>query len=140
MGVENLHGSKVTNPTTLAAKRYRLRFSVAMVAYTIVLLATITLAQRIEQNPVHTLIALLPVIPLVFVFVFIVQFINAIDELERQIHIESLALAAGATALAAVTYGFLEVAGFPHVSMWYTYLFVAGTWVVAQPLVRRRYK
>lgn len=138
--MDSLTGPKIVNPTTLAAKRYRLRFSIAMVVYAAVLFASITLVQRIAPNPIHTLIALLPIIPLVFVFVFVVQFINSIDELERQILVESLAVAAGATALAAVTYGFLEVAGFPNISIWYTYLFVMGAWLIAQPLVRRRYK
>ena len=132
--------NKFVNPLTLARRRYLIQFTIAMTAYVFILFWSIWMAKRFTENPVHTLIALAPLLPIVFLFASIVQYVNSIDELERQIQSESLALAAGITALLAVTYGFLEVAGFPRISAWFTYLVVMGAWILARPFVARRYK
>jgi hypothetical protein len=84
--------------------------------------------------------ALLPLIPIAFVFAAIVRYMGSIDELQRRIQIESLSLAAGITALLAITYGFLETVGLPHLSAWYTYAAVMVAWIIAQPFVARRYR
>ena len=43
-------------------------------------------------------------------------------------------------ALLAITYGFLETVGLPHLSAWFTYAAVMLAWIVAQPFVARRYR
>ena len=86
------------------------------------------------------LIALLPVIPTIFVFVAIVRFTMAMDELQRNIVVHSLALAGGATALLSVTYGLLEGQVLPRPSAWCTYAVFMVCWLVASKFVSRRYR
>ncbi|MDP9018487.1 MAG: hypothetical protein M3N19_09220 [Candidatus Eremiobacteraeota bacterium] len=139
-GMDEVTVANRPNPATAADRRYKIEFWTAMTAYVVVLFVSVWLVKRVPENPWHTIIALLPAIPIVFVFVAMVHYMAATDELERQIKFESLALAAGITALASVTYGFLELAGFPPLSAWFTYLTVMISWAIATPFVARKYK
>ncbi len=131
--------SKALNPTEVAKRQYRVRFWIAMAVY-VVTIWPITAAVRQAAGSWKIALALTPLIPIAAIFIFAVQMFQGIDELERQIHIEALAIAAGITAILSVTYGFLEVAGFPHISAWYTYSLVMIAWAIATPFVSRKYK
>ncbi len=131
--------AKPQNPTEAAKRQYKVRFTIAMIAY-VAIVIPVTAAANHAAGPWKIVLALTPLIPLVVVFVSAVQMIRGIDELERQIHIEALAIAAGVTALLAVTYGFLEVAHFPRPSAWFTYSTVLIAWLIATPFVSRKYK
>src|ERR1035441_10041673 len=98
------------------------------------LLATDELLRRI------TVVALFPMIPAVFVFASIVRYLLATDELLRRIAVVSLALAGGATALIAVTYGLLEGDGLPRPSAWWTYGVFMVSWIISSYFVRRRHQ
>jgi hypothetical protein len=129
-----------SNPTTIANRRYALEFTLSMLAYAVVLIISIKAINHGLPPALKLLFALLPVVPVAFVFAAIVRYMGSIDELQRRIHIESLALAAGITALLAITYGFLETVGLPRLSAWYMYAAVMIAWLVAQPFVARRYR
>jgi len=131
---------KSANPTDVARRRYFLELGGAIAAYGVVLVASLHILKQGVPDSWRAVVAVSPVVPLVFVFIAIVRFMLASDELQRQIQLESLALAAGATALLAVTYGFLEGVGFPHLSAWFTYLCVMAVWALSVPFVTRRYK
>jgi O-antigen/teichoic acid export membrane protein len=128
------------NPTAVAGRRYATEFSISMVAYAVVLIISITTIEHGLSPALKLVFALLPLIPIAFVFAAIVRYMSSIDELQRRIQIESLSLAAGITALLAITYGFLETVGLPHLSAWYTYAAVMVAWLIAQPFVARRYR
>ena len=61
-------------------------------------------------------LALSPVLPASAALLAFVRFFRAMDELEQRMHLEGLAFAFGASALATFAYGFLEGAGFPHLN------------------------
>jgi hypothetical protein len=130
---------KSANPTDVAKRQYKIRFWIAMIAY-LAVIYPITDAVGHTAGPWKIVLALTPLIPIAAIFVFAVQMIRGIDELERQIHIEALAVAAGVTALLSVTYGFLEVAHLPRPSAWFTYAIVMLSWALATPFVSRKYK
>ncbi len=111
-----------------------------MVAYAVVLIVSINAIEHALPPALKLVFALLPLIPIAFVFAAIVRYMSSIDELQRRIQIESLSLAAGITALLAITYGFLETVGLPHLSAWYAYAAVMVAWLIAQPFVARRYR
>ena len=48
-------------------------------------------------------------------------------------------IAAAVTGLSSATYGFLELAGLPHLSAWVTWIVVMGSWAVARSVVARHY-
>jgi len=131
---------KSANPTDVARRRYFLELGGAIAAYGVVLVASLHILKQGVPDSWRAVVAVSPVVPLVVVFIAIVRFMLASDELQRQIQLESLALAAGATALLAVTYGFLEGVGFPQLSAWFTYLCVMAVWALSVPFVTRRYK
>jgi hypothetical protein len=131
------------NPVRRAVRRYFVEFGISMAAY----MATIFFSRWLLRGPMRhadelsqIAVALLPVIPFALVFAAIVRIVLRTDELNRRIYIESLALAGGATALLAVTYGLIEGDRFPHPSAWWTYVTFMIVWLVASFFVRRRYQ
>ncbi|GAC1655377.1 MAG: hypothetical protein NVS9B12_06450 [Vulcanimicrobiaceae bacterium] len=121
-------------------KRYMYQLAGSMVAYAVLLVLSIDLLKTHSfSQPLLTLVALIPVPPLFFVMYAVVRFVNSIDELQRRIHLEALAFAAGATAMLAVTLAFLENAGFPRVSAFWAFASVDIFWALALPFVKRRY-
>lgn len=127
------------NPTDLAKRTYTIRFWIAMATY-VVTIVPISNAVANASGPWKVVLALTPLVPITAILVFAIQRFMGIDELERQIQIEALAIAAVVTALLAVTYGFLEIARLPHPSAWFTYGVVMCAWGVATPFVSRKYK
>ncbi len=127
------------NPTTAAKKRYTIEFGIAMLAYVGIMLATRSFWGNVT-GPMQFVVALTPLIPIAFVFAAIVRYVSGVDELQRRIMVESLALAGGATALIAVTYGFLEGNPLPRPSAWATYAVFMVAWIVAALILRRRYE
>lgn len=131
------------NPVTTAWRRYSIEFAVAMVGYVAVMLLRNRLLHgpmRNASEPAQLAVALLPIVPTAFVFAAIVKLVRDTDELLRRIAIESLALAGGATALLAVTYGLIEGERLPRLSAWWTYITFMVAWIIAWLFVRRRYQ
>jgi hypothetical protein len=129
--------TNTTNPITQARRRYLFEFGIFMTAYVAVCL--FWMFHGINGHE-RIAIALLAMIPIVFVFAAMVRYVLRTDEFDRKVTVESLALAGGATALIAATYGLLEAAGFSKQSAWWTYsVFMIG-WIVAKVIVLRRYK
>src|SRR5580692_9831432 len=115
---------KMINPVKRVARRYYIEFGVSMAAYVAVIFVRHWLLHGPMRHANHRwqiAIALLPVIPIIFVFAAIVRLVRGTDELYRRVCVDSLALAGGATALIAVTYGLIEGDYFPHLSAWWTY-------------------
>src|ERR1035438_128769 len=125
-----------SNPTSRAVQRYYWQFGLSMAAYLIVILPTRWMWHN-ANGRWQTVVALFPMIPAVFVFASIVRYLLATDELLRRIAVVSLALAGGATALIAVTYGLLEGDGLPRPSAWWTYGVFMVSWIISSYFVRR---
>lgn len=133
-------GMTTQNPTTLAKRRYVVRLIVSMAAYTVVLSATIAWLTHGAPTGLRIPIALLPVIPIAFVWYFIFRYLGETDEFERMAAFQAMAMAGGVTALAAVTYGFLESVGFPHLSAWWTWGVYMASWGLCRAVVARWYQ
>ena len=127
------------NPTTSAQRRYYWEFGISIVLYMAVLFASRALWRDVT-GPMEIFVALLPMIPIGLVFAAVLRWVLAADELQRQMLVESLAIAAGITALISVTYGFLEGSPLPRPSAWWTYLVVMISWLIASFFVRKRYE
>ncbi len=131
----------ISNPATKAIRTYYWHLGFSMIAYVMTIIASRDfLHTHPGDGPAYFAIALLPVLPVIFVFVAIVRFVVATDELQRRIIVNSLALAGGATALLAVTYGLIEGDDIPHPSAWWTYVVFMSSWVIASIFVRRHYR
>jgi hypothetical protein len=108
--------------------RYRLELFSALVAYTGVLVGSIWLAKPMEDGLLRTLVLVSPVIPLLLAVWAIARHFGRMDEFMRLRSLEGLAVAAGITAALSFTYGFLEGAGFPKLSMFWVWGVMGVSW------------
>ena len=91
-------------------------------------------------HPLQLAVALIPVLPVIGVFIAVLRLLLATDELQRRIYIESLAIAGGITALLAVSYGLIESPGVPNLSAWWTWTVFMLSFGISTFFVRRHYK
>jgi len=121
-------------------KRYAVEFSAALICYAVVLVGSIKLLGLYGETALRYPLALLPVLPAAAALLAFVRFFRAVDELEQRMHLEGLAFAFGASALATFAYGFLEGAGFPHLDWTFVLPVMALFWGIGNALARRRYR
>ena len=121
-------------------RRYALEFSGALVAYAIVLVASIRLLGHYGETAWRYPLAISPVLPAAAALFVFVRFFRRVDELEQRIHLEALAFAFAASALATFAYGFLEGAGFPHLNWTFVWPVMGAFWGIGGVLARRRYR
>lgn len=102
-----------------------------LLAYTAALfLSNVALARGIEGEALRIAIVLSPMLPAAFVCGAVVYSIRSLDELQRKLQFEALALAFAGTALLTFSYGFLEGLGFPKLSMFVVWPLMATLWVI----------
>jgi len=130
-----------TNPTAVAKRRYIIALCGCMAAYAVILIPAIwLLSHDVVAGPLRYAVALAPAVPIVFVWLTILRYWATTDELERRVMLESLGVAGAITALLAATYGFLEGAGLPHLSAWWTWTVFMASWLVGRLIVQRFYE
>ena len=127
-------------PVTIAYRRYAIQLALAIICYAIVLIISLKLIPSVTRGWLQVLVAIAPVVPVIFVLVSIVRLLSRIDEMQRRIHLEAVALAAGITALLALTCGFLENAGMPRLSGFWTFASISLLWAVFAIILQRRYR
>jgi hypothetical protein len=129
------------NPTTAASRRYKIQFTISMAAYVVIICAVTWTLNHVELHGVlQYLVTLAPCIPIGFLIKAIERYFRDSDELERRILTEALAVGAAGTAIISLTYGFLENAGLPHLSAWWTFATVMALTGLARISLNRRYE
>lgn len=119
-------------------RKYQLELGGAMFLYLAVLFGSIYLAKTMTPGLPRTLLLLSPMIPILLAIWAIARQFQRMDEFVRLRTLEGLAIAAAVTAGLSLTYGFLEGAGFPRLSMfwvWPVMGFVWGLFACARRLV-----
>ncbi len=111
-----------------ANRKYRLELGAAMLAYMAVLFGSIYLGKPMEPGAMRTLLLMSPAIPLALAIWAIVRHFGRMDEFMRLRSLESFAIAGAVTAGVTFTYGFLEGAGFPKLSMFWVWGLMGLTW------------
>ena len=114
-----------------------------MVAYGLVLFASNSVLRGHPELPKWSasLIGLTPMIPLVFVLRASVASFRALDEMERRIQSEGLMISVAATAVIALSYGFLQSAiDAPAISWLWVWPVQAATWMAGKYVAQRRYR
>jgi len=100
-----------------AKRKSATEMTVAMALYAVVLVVSIKYGRPMEPGTARTLALMAPVIPLLLAVWAIVRQFGRMDEFVRQRSLESFAIAGGITAAITFSYGFLETAGYPKLSM-----------------------
>src|SRR5215471_15355522 len=113
-----------------ANTKYRVELFSAIFLYIAVLYASISLAKGMEEGTARTTLLLTPMVPLMLAVWAIARHFRRMDEFVRLRSLENLAVAAGVTAALSLTYGFLESAGFPKISMFWVWTVLGSTWGV----------
>jgi len=102
----------------------------ALAAYTFVLVLALTIGRRIPSGPVRTTIYVSPMLPILLAVWAIVRQIRRSDEFVRKTVVEHIAITAAVTAGWTFTYGFLENAGYPRLSMFTVWPAMGATWLI----------
>ena len=127
---------------SVAAQRYARRIWPTMLSYVALLAIAIwALESQAVGGAARYAIALLPAIPLVGVIALVAQAISTeTDEFQRAIWAEAVLWGTGTTMVATTVWGFLEMAGAPHVPLYWVFPFLTGATLVAMVGLRRRYQ
>jgi hypothetical protein len=120
--------------------RYGWQLGGSLVAYTALLMASILALQHgVQPGPWRTAIAVMPMLPAVGICWAVTANLRRIDEMQRRVQLEALALAFMGTAFITFTYGFLENAGLPRLSMFAVWPLMGTLWIIARLACARRY-
>jgi hypothetical protein len=111
-----------------ATRKYLIEFSTTMVLYVVVLFGSIYIAKPMQPGIARTLLLVTPIIPILLTVWAIARQFRRMDEFVRLRSLESIAIAAAVTAGVSLTYGFLESAGFPKLSMFWVWPVMGLVW------------
>jgi hypothetical protein len=123
-----------------AARTYTIQFLSAMGAYVALLLLSIFVLEHNPTAPWRAVVAALPVLPTCLALLVFVRYLGRMDELQRRIQLDAIAFAAGATAILTFTWGLLENAGFPHLSLIWVLPLLVALWGLATAVASWRYR
>lgn len=122
-------------------RQYYLEFGLAMLAYLLLLAASLVLLRSAWlPDWLRPLAAVLPMIPAASICWAVLRQLRRMDELERRQQHEALAFAFAGTALATLSYGFLELVGLPKMPTMTVWPIMGLLWIVGLGLARRRYR
>ncbi|GAA6132272.1 hypothetical protein NBRC116187_26320 [Halopseudomonas sabulinigri] len=124
----------------MARYRFIYQFGLTMLAY----LLSVVVSSQLLTTPhgafLSIAVALLPVPFLCLMATAVVRQLRRMDELGQRIQLEALGLAFVGSALITFSYGFLETAGFPRLSMFYVWPLMGSMWALGCVLGVRRYR
>ncbi|SFT05784.1 hypothetical protein SAMN04488040_2907 [Sulfitobacter marinus] len=97
------------------------------------------LDQGVDSQLVRIVVVLIPMLPAAFICGVCIFAIRKLDEMQRKLQFEALALSFVGTALITFSYGFLEAVGFPRISMFAIWPLMAALWFVGVMIGRLRF-
>jgi len=120
--------------------QYRLRMTAALLVYGGLLVLTLLV---IGENPDawwRFAVALIPVLPFAYGAFAVLQYVRDVDELKRQITVETLALAFAGSSIVTFAVGFLQIAGAPAINCTFVWMVMGACWVLAGLVAGRRFR
>jgi hypothetical protein len=110
------------------ARAYRRELWLAMAVYIVLLFGAIRFGRPMAQGMLRTIILLTPMLGFGLMIWAIARHVSRIDEYMRRTLLETLSIAAAITAAVTFSYGFLETAGFPRISMFTVWPVMGASW------------
>jgi len=98
-------------------RQYVIELSSALALYAVVLTVAISVGEHMRSGIWRTLLLVSPMGPFMLMLLAIVRQFRRVDEYARMQILENIAISAAVTAGWTFTYGFLENAGFPRLTM-----------------------
>jgi len=124
-------------------RRYMREFIYSMLAYIVTLSLSLIGLGFFADYPLNfarIIVALAPAIPIVFMILSFLKYLNGIDELQQKIQLLAIGFAAGVTSLLTFSYGFLENVGFPPISLLWVFPVTVLLWGLGLAFISRRYQ
>lgn len=100
----------------------------SLAIYAVILVVTIRYGRGMDAGIVRTLVLASPMIGFFLATWAIARHLKRIDEYLRQFTLENLAIAAAVTMGMSFTYGFMETAGYPKLSMFSVWMAMGAVW------------
>ena len=110
--------------------RYFAEMSGAFVLYFAVLVAVHRFGFPMSKGILKTLVLVSPTLPFLLIVWAVVRMFRRLDEYGRLFALESISIAFGVTAGWVVTYGFMENADYPRLSMFTVWMVMMSAWVI----------
>lgn len=111
-----------------AKRRYFKELGIAFALYIVLLVGALRLSLDMPAGALRTAVLLTPMLAFLLALRAVVRAVRSSDEFIRKTTLEHLAIAAAVTAGVTFTYGFLEIAGFPKLSMFVVWPLMGGVW------------
>jgi hypothetical protein len=108
--------------------RYLREMVLSFALYLVLLVCSIKFGRPLPDSLLRTAVLASPMLGFLGAIWAIARHVRGIDEYQRQFLLETWALAAALTAAATFSYGFLETAGFPKISMFSVWMIMCGAW------------
>lgn len=100
----------------------------SMLVYCALLFGAIHFGRPMEEGVARVLVLASPMIGFCLAVWAVARQMRRVDEFIRQTTLETLAIAAAVTAGLSFTYGFLETAGYPRLSMFTVWPVMGAVW------------
>jgi len=110
--------------------RYIAELSAAFLIYAVVLTISLEVGPPMSKGIMKTLVLVSPTLPFLLIVWAVARQFRRMDEYVRLMALESIAIAFGVTAGWVVTYGFMENAGYPRLSMFNVWMVMMSAWAV----------
>ncbi|WP_075791176.1 hypothetical protein [Massilia putida] len=110
------------------ARAYRIELWTAIAVYAVLLTGSIRFGRPLADGPLRTAVLLLPMIGFGLMIRAVARHVARIDEYQRLRLLEGIALAFAITGAVTFSYGFLETAGFPKLSMFSVWIVMGASW------------
>ena len=122
------------------SRRYIFEFTGSLLAYAIVLGASLSFLKAHPESSWRIAITLAPVFPIAFLMIAVIRGVRRMDEMHKQIQLEGLVFAFCATVLLSISYGFLENIGFPSVNGMFVGCGMVGLWGIGVVIASMKYR
>jgi hypothetical protein len=116
------------------ARAYKTELWTAVAVYAVLLFGSISIGRRMDEGVLRTFVLVIPMIGFGLMIRAIARHVARIDEYQRQRLLETLALAFAITGAVTFTYGFLETAGFPRLSMFTVWIIMGASWAAVSAM------
>jgi len=116
-----MHEQRVT-------RAYLTELFVSITVYAVLLVGSILIARPMADSLLRTVLLLLPMLGFALMIRAIVRHVARIDEYLRRRLLESTGIAFAITGALTFSYGFLETAGFPRLSMFSVWMVMGASW------------
>ena len=126
--------------STWVTYRTQIEFGLAMLAYLMILVGSVTVLQANPTASWRYMVAVLPVLPAALVLWIFVRALTRLNEMQKRIQMQAFGFSLGATALLTFGYGFLEGVGLPHLSWTFVLPLIAILWGVGTAIFTLRYR